>query len=146
MPFETANPTRTVVLVGPLIAASDGAVLDLLASWASSRGFAVHVLPAPGHWAHPEADAAHRRRLARADRAELVRVFDALRSSLGPDASPVPLVIAADEVAGQAGRAWFQRVREAAETTRLPLQRAVRIPLDEPLDFEHLEAFILERS
>lgn len=148
---HTVSPPRTLVLVGPLVAASDepiaaGERARELVAWAEGNGFSVRVLPAPAHWAHPEADAAHRRRLARADRAALVKLFHALRSELGPDVTAVPIVIAADEVSGQAGRAWFQRLREAAEAARLPLQRAVRIPLGEPLDIAHLEAFIVERS
>lgn len=148
---HTASPTRTLVLVGPLIAAHDdlsaaGERAHELASWAETGGFAVRALPAPGHWAHPEADAAHRRRLARADRAALVKAFEGLRAELGAEVSPVPLVIAIDEVSGQAGRAWFERVREAADAARLPLQRAVRIALDEPLDAQHLETFIHEHS
>ncbi len=139
-----------VVLVGPLLAASDGPTdaaerARELAAWADEHGFAVRALPAPGHWAHPDADAAHRRRLARADSAALTQTLAQVRRELDTSAGPVPTVIAIDEVAGQAGRAWLQRFRDAAERNRIELQRAVRVAVDEPLNTAHLDAVILDR-
>lgn len=138
----------TPLLIGPLLAASDGSVgarVVELNDWARAQSFDVSVLPAPGHWAHPDADAAHRRRLARADRASLVRVLTDLRHEIGEDPKPLPIVLASEEVSGQAGRAWFQRLREAADEARIPLQRAARISLDGPIDTAYLDTFVREQ-
>jgi len=146
---------RSVVLVSAelsleALADSDDAARRSRAAevldWARRSGFELVALPEPGYRRRPGADPAERRRLGRADRSRLVAELRRLRSRLDADGRVAALLITDEDVWGQAGRAWAQRLAEAAEQVGIALPRPVRLSLDGGLDETRLEQRVLAEA
>lgn len=114
---------QPVLLVSPAVLTAYG---PAIARAAANANLTLVELPEAGYLRRPDADATERRRLGRADRRELAAALGGIRRSLGVDAVAM-LVLHREEVTGQAGRAWLQRLREAAQLAGLALPRATRI-------------------
>ncbi len=136
MPTSSERSIAPVAIVSAPAHGGSSATID---AWAAESGIQVVVLPEAGYRAHPGADAAERRRLGRRDQRQLHDVFAVLLRGTGPAPRIDAFFVTQDEVTGQAGRAWLERVVEAARDARLDLPRAVRLPDTGDLDRELLD-------
>lgn len=118
-----ADDPGSVLLVSAGVVAQHGDAIRLLSTHAS---LTLVELPDAGYRRRPDADATERRRLGRADSRELLAALGGVRRAAGAEAVAA-LVLSREEVTGQAGRAWLQRLLEAAPIAGLTLPRATRI-------------------
>ncbi|HWL02695.1 MAG TPA: hypothetical protein VNQ52_10040 [Microbacteriaceae bacterium] len=137
---STDDDRRGLVLVSP------GLELVEVEDWAERFGYRIEHLPEPGYRAHPDADAAQRRRLGRQDAGSLVALLRGVKSELRASARIVALLVADEDVSGQAGRAWLRRLEEAAERVGVALPRPARFTSDGRFDATRLERRILAEA
>jgi len=126
----SADAIAAALLVSASLAAGDDGTIG---EWAERHRLALVVLPEAGYRSRPDADAAERRRLGRQDSRDLAAALGRVRGSFG-GGGVAALLLTHEEVTGQAGRAWLQRLAEAARLAELELPRATR--LAEPSDFQ----------
>ena len=149
MTTEQGGSRASVVLVASSLGAggspepSEHALAEEVRAWADRFGYRIVVLPEPGYRSRPDADAAERRRLGRQDRVALVAALDGVKRELPPGERVLALLVADDDVSGQAGRAWYERLTGAAARVRIELPRPARLSAEQELDAERLERRIL---
>ncbi len=127
---------RTFVLISPGLAWDADRALDV-AAWTGRSGYRIVVLPPPWYYAAPTADANERKRLGRRYVTDLEKFFQQLQRG-----RVIAFVIAEEDVSGQMGHAWLQRVTEAAHQAQVQLPRSVRVSRNRRLDRERLEQYI----
>jgi hypothetical protein len=111
----------------------DADIDSTIRRWARRSGWDLVVLPEAGYRAHPDADPPERRRLGRADARALLAALRELRERVGPR-GPGGFLVTHEELTGQAGRAWHERIIEAARSARVPLPRPTRLSAGDPPD------------
>ncbi len=128
-----ATPERdAVVLVGPGLS-RDEPRLSQLHGWAHRTGKQLVALPRPWFYSHPQANANERRRLGRLDQKALLSLFRALQTP------PLAVLVADEDVRGQQGFAWRERLEAAAAAAALPLPRVTPLTTTEDFHDTRLE-------
>ncbi len=146
MSGDAAADHGAILLVGPGLDPRLGSrAAAELGVWAEGLDYRIVVLPRPGHRSRPDADSAERRRLARQDSAALEAALSRLHRDVPGSGRLAAFVLSTDDVSGQAGRAWFERVAEAASRIGVVLPRAVRVDAAAAIDADLLERRFADR-
>ncbi|MFT4211696.1 MAG: hypothetical protein QM626_07455 [Microbacterium sp.] len=121
-----------VVLVGPGLSRDEPRLLRLR-GWAHRTGKRLVDLPQPWFYSHPQANANERRRLGRRDQKELLSLFRSLETR------PIAVLVANEDIRGQQGFAWRERLEAAAAAVALQLPRVMALITAEDFDEARLE-------